>query len=201
MASIIKNVATVASVDAAWSAIRDIGALHTRLVPGFVTDTIVEDDARIVTFANGMVIREPIISIDDEPTRLVRRRWIDKSLQRRRASDRTARRHDRGRVDCRLQARRGRGVDRRDDGRGCRGHEARARSRRGGVTRFTGTGAPLMAQLVSVTFDCENPRALAAFWSAVLHRDIADGASEFHAMLRAGPTGSCSRCRRETLVK
>jgi hypothetical protein len=58
-----------------------------------------------------------------------------------------------------------------------------------------------MAQLVSITFDCENPLALAAFWSAVLHRDIADGASEFHAMLRAGPTGSCSRCRRETLVK
>jgi hypothetical protein len=71
MASIIKNVATVASVDAAWSAIRDIGALHTRLVPGFVTDTIVEADARIVTFANGMVIREPIISIDDEHRRLV----------------------------------------------------------------------------------------------------------------------------------
>jgi hypothetical protein len=25
-----------------WSAVRDIGALHTRLVPGFVTDTKAE---------------------------------------------------------------------------------------------------------------------------------------------------------------
>src|SRR5262249_41776150 len=71
MASITKNVETVAPVRAVWSAIRDIGALHTRLVPGFVVDTVLDGDARIVTFANGMVIREPIIAIDDEYRRLV----------------------------------------------------------------------------------------------------------------------------------
>jgi len=71
MASIIKTVETVAPVGVAWSAVRDIGALHTRLVPGFVTNTVVEDDARVVTFANGSVVREPIISIDDEHRRLV----------------------------------------------------------------------------------------------------------------------------------
>jgi Polyketide cyclase / dehydrase and lipid transport len=71
MASIIKSVETVAPVRLVWSAIRDIGALHTRLVPGFVTDTVLDDDARIVTFANGMVMREPIITIDDEHRRLV----------------------------------------------------------------------------------------------------------------------------------
>jgi hypothetical protein len=54
-----------------WSAIHDIGALHTRLVPGFVVDTVLDGDARIVTFANGMVIREPIIAIDEERHRLV----------------------------------------------------------------------------------------------------------------------------------
>jgi hypothetical protein len=54
-----------------WDAIRDIGALHTRLVPGFVVDTRVEPGARVVTFANGMVIREPIVAIDDESRRLV----------------------------------------------------------------------------------------------------------------------------------
>lgn len=70
MASIIKSVETVAPVRVVWSAIRDIGALHTRLVPGFVVDTVLDGDARIVTFANGMVIRDSIITIDDEHRRL-----------------------------------------------------------------------------------------------------------------------------------
>src|SRR5215213_1764031 len=71
MASITKNIETIAPIRAVWSAIRDIGALHSRLVPGFVVDTVLDGDARIVTFANGMVIREPIIAIDDEHDRLV----------------------------------------------------------------------------------------------------------------------------------
>jgi hypothetical protein len=71
MASITKNIETFAPVHAVWSAIRDYGALHTRLVPGFVVDTVLDGDARIVTFANGMVIREPIIAIDEEHHRLV----------------------------------------------------------------------------------------------------------------------------------
>jgi hypothetical protein len=71
MASITKHIETIAPARAVWSAIRDIGALHTRLVPGFVVDTVVDGDARIVTFANGLVIREPIIAIDDEHRRLV----------------------------------------------------------------------------------------------------------------------------------
>jgi hypothetical protein len=71
MASITKNIETIAPVHAVWSAMRDIGALHTRLVPGFVVDTVLDGDARIVTFANGMVIREPIIAIDEEHHRLV----------------------------------------------------------------------------------------------------------------------------------
>ena len=32
---------------------RDFGALHTRLVPGFVLDTKLDGEARIVRFANG----------------------------------------------------------------------------------------------------------------------------------------------------
>ena len=71
MASIRKEISTRASSDAAWAAVRDIGALHTRLVPGFVVDTRLEGGERIVTFGNGMVIREPIVAIDDEARRLV----------------------------------------------------------------------------------------------------------------------------------
>jgi hypothetical protein len=71
MASIRKELLTKASVDDVWAALRDIGALHTRLVPGFVTDTKLERGERIVTFGNGMVVREPIVEIDDTARRLV----------------------------------------------------------------------------------------------------------------------------------
>src|SRR5215475_11180710 len=71
MASVRREILTRASIDEVWSAIRDVGALHTRLVPGFVTDTKLEDGARIVTFGSGMVVREPIVTIDDQEKRLV----------------------------------------------------------------------------------------------------------------------------------
>ncbi|HEV2547759.1 MAG TPA: SRPBCC family protein [Stellaceae bacterium] len=71
MASVRKEIVTRAPAHAVWDAIRDIGALHTRLVPGFVIDTKLEGRVRIVTFGNGMVIREPIITIDDAAKRLV----------------------------------------------------------------------------------------------------------------------------------
>ena len=54
-----------------WDALRDFGALHTRLVPGFVTDTRLDGDARIVTFANGTVAREILVDCDDNKRRLV----------------------------------------------------------------------------------------------------------------------------------
>src|SRR5262249_45767468 len=71
MGSICKEILTVAGADEVWSAVRDIGALHTRLVPGFVTDTRLESGARIVTFGNGMMLREPIIAVDDGARRRV----------------------------------------------------------------------------------------------------------------------------------
>jgi len=71
MASIRKEIITSARPEAVWDAIRDIGALHTRLVPGFVVDTRLEPGARVVTFGNGMVIREPIVDINDVERRLV----------------------------------------------------------------------------------------------------------------------------------
>ncbi len=71
MASIRREISTLAAPAAVWDAIRDIGALHTRLVPGFVVDTRLEPGARIVTFGNGMVIREPIVDASDADRRLV----------------------------------------------------------------------------------------------------------------------------------
>jgi hypothetical protein len=70
MATLHNSVFIEAAPAKIWDAARDLGALHTRLVPGFVVDTKLEGDARVVTFGNGMVIREPIISVDDERRRL-----------------------------------------------------------------------------------------------------------------------------------
>jgi hypothetical protein len=71
MASIRKDILTAASPAQVWAAISDIGALHTRLVPGFVIDTRLEPGARIVTFGNGTVLREPIVTADAQAMRLV----------------------------------------------------------------------------------------------------------------------------------
>jgi carbon monoxide dehydrogenase subunit G len=54
-----------------WDALRDFGALHERLVPGFVTECTMDGTDRIVTFANGAVMREVLIDLDDEERRLV----------------------------------------------------------------------------------------------------------------------------------
>jgi carbon monoxide dehydrogenase subunit G len=71
MATIRKEIVIDARPETAWAAVRDYGALHTRLVPGFVTDVKLEEGARIVTFGNGTVAREVIVSIEDEARRLV----------------------------------------------------------------------------------------------------------------------------------
>jgi len=71
MASIRKEIPLDARAEDVWDAVRDIGALHTRLVPGFVTDTKLEPGARIVTFANGMIVRELIVDLDEQARRLV----------------------------------------------------------------------------------------------------------------------------------
>jgi hypothetical protein len=71
MASIRKEIITKANVDQVWAALHDIGALHTQLVPGFVVDTRLEPGARIVTFGNGMVVREPIVDVNDETRHIV----------------------------------------------------------------------------------------------------------------------------------
>lgn len=71
MASIHKEMILTASADAVWDAVRDYGAVHTRLAPGFVIDTTMDDNTRIVTFANGVTAREVLVDCDDTRRRLV----------------------------------------------------------------------------------------------------------------------------------
>jgi len=71
MTSIAVEIFTEASPSAVWDAIQDIGALHTRLVPGFVIATELVPGGRRVTFGNGMVVVEPIVSLNEDLRRLV----------------------------------------------------------------------------------------------------------------------------------
>jgi carbon monoxide dehydrogenase subunit G len=71
MASIQKEITVNASTEQVWDAMRDIGALHTRLAPGFVIDTKLEGDVRHVSFANGLQASERIVTVDAKARRLV----------------------------------------------------------------------------------------------------------------------------------
>jgi Polyketide cyclase / dehydrase and lipid transport len=71
MASIYKDISLEAPADEVWAAVRDYGAVHRRLAPGFVTGCKLDGDGRIVTFANGNVAQELLVTIDDARMRLV----------------------------------------------------------------------------------------------------------------------------------
>ena len=71
MATIVKDVQLTATPEAVWDALADFGALHQRLVPGFVTACEFDGEARTITFSNGSVAREMLVSSDTERRRLV----------------------------------------------------------------------------------------------------------------------------------
>jgi len=71
MASIHKHIPLDARPDDVWAALRDYGAVHQRVAPGFVTDCKLSADSRIVTFANGNVAQELLVTMDDARMRLV----------------------------------------------------------------------------------------------------------------------------------
>ncbi len=70
MASIHRETEIAARPETAWAALRDVGAVHTRLAPGFVTDVRLEEGARVVTFGNGMVARELIVDVAEAARRV-----------------------------------------------------------------------------------------------------------------------------------
>ncbi|HSJ98665.1 MAG TPA: SRPBCC family protein [Myxococcota bacterium] len=71
MASIRREIVIAAPPERVWDAVRDVGAIHERLAPGFVTDVQLEEGARVVTFGTGMVVRELLVDLDEEARRLV----------------------------------------------------------------------------------------------------------------------------------
>ena len=70
MASVIREIVIDVDPGVAWDALRDWGAVHERLVPGFLLDAQVDGRDRVVTFYNGSVVRELFVGADDQVRRL-----------------------------------------------------------------------------------------------------------------------------------
>lgn len=70
MASVIREISLDVYPDAVWDALRDWGAVHKRLVPGFLLDATVDGRDRVVTYFNGAVVRELFLGADEEARRL-----------------------------------------------------------------------------------------------------------------------------------
>src|SRR5580693_4218725 len=70
MASVRHEIVIDASPEHVWDVLRDVGAVHERLLPGRVADSRVEDGQRLLTFPDGHVIRELIVAVDDATRRL-----------------------------------------------------------------------------------------------------------------------------------
>ncbi len=71
MASIHKEILLEVGPELVWDVVRDVGAVHERFARGFVVDTKLEGDVRVVTFANGFVAREQIVDVDAAAKRMV----------------------------------------------------------------------------------------------------------------------------------
>jgi len=71
MASIRTETTIDASPEDVWEALRAWEEPHVQLVPGFLTDTRMDGTDRIVTFFNGVTVREVLVTLDDTTRRLV----------------------------------------------------------------------------------------------------------------------------------
>lgn len=69
MASITKQIELKVGADAIWRLLGDVGAAD-KAFPGVLTACRLEGQSRIVTFANGMVVRELIVDVDHAQRRL-----------------------------------------------------------------------------------------------------------------------------------
>ena len=72
MATIRKIINLNVPAEKVWAALADFHHVHTRLAPGFVTDSKPDgDDTRVVTFANGSTARETLVTMDTGMRRVV----------------------------------------------------------------------------------------------------------------------------------
>ena len=65
MASINKEIDINVDSLKVWDAVRDVGNVHIRLVPGYAAETRMDGDIRILVMSNGNTVKEAIVAIDD----------------------------------------------------------------------------------------------------------------------------------------
>jgi hypothetical protein len=71
MASVIREIVINAKAEDCWDAVRDFGAVHQRVAPGFVTGLrMLSSTRRQVTFFNGAVATEELVGVDEQAKRL-----------------------------------------------------------------------------------------------------------------------------------
>jgi hypothetical protein len=71
MSSVTREVGIDASAEDCWDALRDFGAIHERLAPGFVTELrMLSPTEREVTFFSGAMATERLVGIDERSMRL-----------------------------------------------------------------------------------------------------------------------------------
>lgn len=72
MSTIIKEFTITVKSEVVWDALKDFGNVHTRLFPGILVDAKLDSPTtRTVTFSNGAVIHEQIVTLDNQARRLV----------------------------------------------------------------------------------------------------------------------------------
>jgi len=69
--SIRKAIEISVPPETVWDAVSDFAHADNRLVPGFITELKMDGSARIVTFANGVTVKEILVTNDKVARRLV----------------------------------------------------------------------------------------------------------------------------------
>ena len=70
IASIRHEVVVARHPDEVWDALRDVGAVHRRLLPGRVREVSIDGNVRTLTMPDGHIVRELIVDVDDDTRRL-----------------------------------------------------------------------------------------------------------------------------------
>ncbi|KRE61933.1 SRPBCC family protein [Paenibacillus sp. Soil750] len=70
MPTIRKEISIDASPFQVWDAVRDVSAVHYRLVPGYTENTLINGHERTLILPQGGFVRELIISIDEAERRM-----------------------------------------------------------------------------------------------------------------------------------
>lgn len=69
MATIQQEITIAKERAAVWDAVRDVGNIDKRLVRGFVVECRLDGNKRTIRFANGLVVDELIVTVDDDTFR------------------------------------------------------------------------------------------------------------------------------------